>query len=351
MIVGLVEREMVVLVVDDRLAAITRCGAPVRDLEADAVRARLQGTIGAMDAVAVRQQEIGRRQDAGRRRAQREQAGADQQLALAALAGKLDQLVAALGGDDRVGEHALQVDLVADLDQHVGGGAFDQPVDGVGDGGLHGRLVLQGAALLAVEQAQDHHHAEPIAGHDHLFQPRRPGRFQHAVGGEAADPPGLMPRIALRAAALQVEADREQAVRAIGGQGSDELARVALGIPFAVGIGPGATGRRVLVVGDGVGHAAVEQQSFDAMALPAAPGIGRHAIDREAAVGDGHDSGHGEDSLLGARHSVALMGVVINKDAPRSGALPAMTIRSRRPRRRGGSRRRPDRARRRESAR
>ena len=30
-------------------------------------------------------------------------------------------------------------------------------------------------------------------------------------------------------------------------------------------------------------------------------------------------------SLLGARHSVALMGCVIHKDAPRSGALPAMS--------------------------
>jgi hypothetical protein len=30
-------------------------------------------------------------------------------------------------------------------------------------------------------------------------------------------------------------------------------------------------------------------------------------------------------SLLGARHSVALMGCVIHEDAPRSGALPAKT--------------------------
>ena len=34
---------------------------------------------------------------------------------------ELDQLVAALGGDDRMGPHVLEVDLVADLEQHVGG--------------------------------------------------------------------------------------------------------------------------------------------------------------------------------------------------------------------------------------
>ena len=143
-----------------------------------------------------------------------------------------------------------------------------EPVDGVGDGGLHRGLVLQGGALLAVEQAQDHRHAEAVAGLDDLVEARRPGGLDRAVGREAADLPRLVPGIALRAAALDVEADGEKAVRAIGGQGGDELARAALGVPLAVGIGPGAARRRVLVVGDGVGHAAVEQQAFDAMALP-----------------------------------------------------------------------------------
>src|SRR5262245_66538087 len=82
---------------------------------------------------------------------------------------------------------------------------------------------------------------------------------------------------------------------AIGREGGDELARAALGIPVAVGIRPGAAGRRVLVVGDGVGHAAVEQQAFDAMALPRAAGVGRRAVEGEAAVGDGDGGGHGDN--------------------------------------------------------
>jgi hypothetical protein len=75
-------------------------------------------------------------------------------------------------------------------------------------------------------------------------------------------------------------------VRAIGRQRRDELARAALGVPVAVGIGPGAARCRVFVVGDGVGHAAVEQPALDAMAAPAAAGVGRLAVDAQAAVGD-----------------------------------------------------------------
>src|SRR4029077_4757429 len=99
-----------------------------------------------------------------------------------------------------------------------------------------------------------------------------------------ADLPWLVPGIALRAAALDVEADGQKAVRAVRRQGGNEFAGAALGIPVAVGIRPGTARRRVLVVGDGVGHAAVEQQAFDAMALPAPARVGRRAVDREAAV-------------------------------------------------------------------
>ena len=87
--------------------------------------------------------------------------------------------------------------------------------------------------------------------------------------------------------------------------------RAALGVPVAVGVSPGAAGRGVLVVGDGVGHAAVEQQALYAMALPASPGIGWRAVDREAAVSDGDDGGHGRERAT----PVALMGCVIHKEA------------------------------------
>ncbi len=41
---------------------------------------------------------------------------------------------------------------------------------------------LKGAALLAVEQAQHHDHAVPVAGLDHAVEARRPGRLDRAVG-------------------------------------------------------------------------------------------------------------------------------------------------------------------------
>ncbi len=71
-----------------------------------------------------------------------------------------------------------------------------------------------------------------------LVEAASPGGLDRAVGREAADLPRLVPGVALRAAALDVEADGQQAVRAVGGQGGDELARAALGVPVAVGIRP-----------------------------------------------------------------------------------------------------------------
>src|SRR5512135_337910 len=85
MVVRLLEFEVVVLVVDDRLAAIGGRGPPARELQADAVRARLVMTVRPVHAVAVRQQEVGGRHDRFRRRVDPDQAGADQDLAAAAL--------------------------------------------------------------------------------------------------------------------------------------------------------------------------------------------------------------------------------------------------------------------------
>src|SRR5471032_1774218 len=100
MVVGLVELEMVVLVVDERLAAIARTAAPARDLQADAVRARLEMPVRSVDAIAVRQQEVGRSQRGSGWRIEPDQTRADQQPALAALLRQIDQFVAPRGGDD-----------------------------------------------------------------------------------------------------------------------------------------------------------------------------------------------------------------------------------------------------------
>src|SRR5262249_49865361 len=113
-----------------------------------------------------------------------------------------------------------------------------------------------------------------------------------AVRIEAADPPRLVPRIALRTATRQIEANGQQTMCAIGGGGGDELAGAALGVPRTIGVGTGGARRRVVIVGDGVGHAAVEQQSLYSMAAPATAGIGRCSVDAKRAVLDGDLASH-----------------------------------------------------------
>src|SRR5262249_36864127 len=107
-------------------------------------------------------------------------------------------------------------------------------------------------------------------------------------------------------------------MRAIGGQGGDELACAALGVPRAVGVGPGAASLRGLVVGDGVGHAAVEQPALDLVAAPAAAGVGRRPVDAERAVLDG-DLGSQTLETDGRAVAPALRGAEIG---PALGELP-----------------------------
>ena len=84
--------------------------------------------------------------------------------------------------------------------------------------------------------------------------------------------PRLVLRVALRAAALQVERDREQPVLPPLRHRGDELARVAVGVPLLrVGIGPLPDGLRVQVVEGRLHHPAVQQQAFDLLAFQVRP--------------------------------------------------------------------------------
>ena len=76
-------------------------------------------------------------------------------------------------------------------------------------------------------------------------------------------------RIALRAAALEVDREGQQAVPAPLRHGRHELARVAVRVPGArVRVGPPATRLGVQVVEDALHHARVQQQAFQRVAAP-----------------------------------------------------------------------------------
>ena len=206
MVVGLVELEVVVLVVDDRAGRDSslpaRQCATCRRMPCGLGWVAPSGPwmrlpCGSRKSAAARM--------AGGRRLARDQAGADQQLALrrASCASSISSWQRA-AVDDRMGEGDLAGrPRCRSPAARCAAPRSQQPVDGVGHGCLHRRLVAQRAALLAVEQAEDHGHAQAVAGRDHVGEPCRPSGLQRAVGREAADPPRLVPGVALRAAALR----------------------------------------------------------------------------------------------------------------------------------------------------
>src|SRR6185437_16180045 len=99
--------------------------------------------------------------------------------------------------------------------------------------------------------------------------------------------PGLVPAIAHRAAALDIEGDGGKAVRAIKRQGGDEFVGVALRIPWPVAIGPHSARLRVLVVDDAIDHAGGEKLALHLAATEGPARIGRLPIDVKGVAGDG----------------------------------------------------------------
>src|SRR5690242_20443309 len=80
-----------------------------------------------------------------------------------------------------------------------------------------------------------------------------------------------------------------------------ELRRIPLGIPASgIRIRPTRTRIRIEVIEDTLHHPAVEQQAFDAQAVPASPGIGWRSVDVERLAGDCDVgcSGHWERSFV-----------------------------------------------------
>lgn len=98
-------------------------------------------------------------------------------------------------------------------------------------------------------------------------------------------------RIALGAAALEVDREREQAMFAPDGHGSQELFDVAFGIPLlCVRVSPLCDCGWILVVEDALDHTGVHEQAFDLVALEGAALVGGLAVDEELVSAD-FDSG------------------------------------------------------------
>jgi hypothetical protein len=149
--------------------------------------------------------------------------------------GQRDQLVATLRFQDRV-RVERHVDLVRDLDHHIAVVAGHDPCGGVLHRGDDGGLVGQAPILAEIEVAEDHDHPELIGALDDPAHARGIVGPQTSIGLEGGVVPGLFARVALGAAALEIDASGEQACAAPAGHGGDELVRIALGVKGTIGI-------------------------------------------------------------------------------------------------------------------
>src|SRR5690606_21056762 len=94
--------------------------------------------------------------------------------------------------------------------------------------------------------------------------------------------PGLILRIALRAASLEVDRKGKQAMLPPLGHGLDEFICISLWVPrFRIRVCPQTAGALVQVVEDTLHHTSVEEQSLDWYAVPRASLICRASVDIE----------------------------------------------------------------------
>ena len=121
-----------------------------------------------------------------------------------------------------------------------------------------------------------------------LFTRRDIRREERAIGAESVVDPRLFRGVALGGTALEVDAEREEAMRAPDGHGGEEFAEVALGVPLAgVGVRPAGNGLGVEVVEDALDHPGVHHEALDFFPLPSPARVGRHPVDKEFIALDG----------------------------------------------------------------
>jgi hypothetical protein len=191
----------------------------------------------------------------------------------------------ALGLQDFVGVER-DIDLVGDLDDHIGITVGHDPCGGVRHGGDQGGLVGQALILAEIEVTQDHDHPELVGAVDDTSHARGVVGPQASIRLEGGVVPGLLAGVALRAAALEIDGEGEQPRASPAGHGGDELASITLGIERAIGIIEHRPGRRVQVVERALHHPSVQEQPLDALAAEVATGVGGAAIDQKAIAFD-----------------------------------------------------------------
>ncbi len=191
----------------------------------------------------------------------------------------------------------VQVNFVGDLHQHVPAAALQQPVRRVSSGAQDGLLVLQALILAEVEVAHNGGHAQLVRPVQDAAQAAHVVLPQAAVRPERGVMPGLFPAVGARVAPLQVDGEAEQPVLSPLWHGCDELRRVALRIPWAVGVVPHGACLRVQVVEDPLHHARVRQQPFHPHSIEHATCMGEGPVDPEVIAVNRHDRAGGHGSL------------------------------------------------------
>lgn len=176
----------------------------------------------------------------------------------------------------------FDVALIVDLHQHVAVAAVEQPSGGIGDSAAHGGLILYPAVLTKIEIADNRNHPQFVGAREHACQAGRVGRPQITLRIDGRILPRLTLRVPLRASALQVDGKGQDAVPPPFRKGRDELANVAVRIPFPrVRIGPARTGCGIEIVEDGLHCPDVHQQPFDSRIPEPASLVGEFPVDEK----------------------------------------------------------------------
>ena len=273
---------MVVLVEHDRHGPVA--GNLARELD------QLGDAPGVADTVAVEEQVVGGAHDVFLREGVAGVGGRDEEAVTVGRRGlfhAVDEFVDPGGPEDFV-IVAFRIGLVVHLDEDVAPAVFEHPrgagVGGAEDGGLIGETLV----LPEVKIAEDDDQAEVVGESDDAGHALEVGRERRAVGGERGVVPRLLGGVALGGAALEIDGEGEEAVRAPDGHGGEEFAGVALGVPFAgIRIGPTADRRGVRVVEHALHQAGVHEQALDFFILPGAAGVGGAPVDEKLVADDG----------------------------------------------------------------
>ena len=167
--------------------------------------------------------------------------------------------------------------------------SVDQPVGDRIDRTDHGALVGETSILAKIEKADDRRHAEPVGFVQNAAQPFEIGGVGIAVPRKRRIVPGLGLAVALGTAALEIDGEAQQPGCPPDRHHLNELRRIAVGIEGTVRIGPACPRFGIAIVEDALHQTGVRQQALDLLAVIAASGKSRLAIDEEAVVLDTDD--------------------------------------------------------------